>query len=103
MLSESEHPLIKKAQHLPGEATVGGAERIKSLTDRTWFKCKIVNLRGAGTELGPEESPQAGLLDEADAWWWLGAAGERKDDNADDFFKLIKAEAAKHGKCRGLH
>ena len=77
-LSAIDHPLIGKAQRLPDDVASGGAERIKALTDRVWFKVKVVNLRGAATELLPEDSAQPELLSTAQAWWWLGAAGERK-------------------------
>jgi hypothetical protein len=91
-----DHPLINKAQHLPAEASAGGAERIKALTDRVWFKVKVVNLRGAATQLTPSDTAESEILAAADAWWWLGAAGERKEDSSTDFYKSIEAEAARH-------
>jgi len=94
-LHEIDHALINKAQHLPAEAEAGGAERIKSLTDRVWLKCKVTNLRGAVTQLDPSDTTETELLNSANAWWWLGAAGERKEDSASDFYKSIEAEATR--------
>ena len=91
-----DHPLINKAQHLPAEVTAGGAERIKALADRVWFKTKVVNLRGAATRLTPADTADAEVLAAADAWWWLCAAGERKQDSSSDFYKAIEAEAVRH-------
>jgi hypothetical protein len=90
-----DHPLINKAQHLPAEASAGGAERIKALTDRVWFKVKVANLRGAATHLTPSDTTEAEILAAADSWWWLGAAGGRKEDSSTDFYKSIEAEAAR--------
>jgi hypothetical protein len=97
-LSEVNHPLIAKSQDVPRELAAGGAERVRSLTDRVWFKCKCSNLRGVVTHLSEDEVDQSRLLADIDAGWWLAAAGERKADSASDFYKVIEAEAARRGK-----
>ena len=97
-LETLDHPLIVKAQNVPRELAAGGAERVRSLTDRVWFKCKTSNLRGVVTRLSEDEVDQPKLLDDANAWWWLGAAGERKKDSASDFYEVIEAEAERRGK-----
>lgn len=97
-LSEIKHPLVAKSQDVPREVAAGGAERVRSLTDRVWLKSKCSNLRGIVTHLTEDEVDQPKLLADADAWWWLGAAGERKADSASDFYKSIEAEAERRGK-----
>lgn len=42
--------LVQKAQTLPAEVAAGGAERVRALTDRVWFKVKTADLRGAAGE-----------------------------------------------------
>jgi hypothetical protein len=86
---------------LPDDVASGGAERIKALTDRVWFKVKVINLRGAATELLPEDSAEPELLNTAQAWWWLGAAGERKQDSRSDFYKAVESEATRAGSGSG--
>ncbi|MCU1632277.1 MAG: hypothetical protein JWM61_929 [Micrococcaceae bacterium] len=97
-LSKVDHPLVAKAQGVPRELAAGRAERVRSLTDRVWLKCKCSNLRGVVTHLSEDDADQSELVADADAWWWLGAAGERKADSASDFYKLIEAEALRRGK-----
>jgi len=81
-LHEVDHPMVKKAQQTPAEVAASGAERIRSLTDRVWFKCKVSNLRGAVTKIDPSGTSVFALLESGDAWWWIGAAGERQDGSA---------------------
>ncbi|MDX3004005.1 hypothetical protein PWY87_20110 [Kribbella solani] len=101
-LSTVDHPLIEKAQQLPAEAQAGGAERVRSLTDRVWFKVKVTNHRGAATKLNPDDaSHRAQLLTTTDTWWWICAAGERKSDSRTDFYKTIEAEAVRTGTGSG--
>lgn len=71
---------------------------MRSLADRIWLKVKCGNLRGVVTRLADDETEQAKLLQDADAWWWLCAAGERQEDSASDFYKKIKSEAERRGK-----
>jgi len=99
-LSGIDHPLIAKSQDVPREVASGGAERVRSLTDRVWLKSKCRNLRGVVAHLSAAEVEHAQLLTDADAWWWLAAAGERKADSASDFYKAIEAEAIRRGKGR---
>jgi hypothetical protein len=100
-LSELEHPLVKRAQLVPKEAEAGGVERLRVLTDRVWFKCKTTVYRGAVTRLTSSESRDRGLPDEAA--WWIGAAGERKQDSRSDFYSQLEREATREGKgTRGV-
>jgi len=92
-----DHPLIEKAQQLPAEAAAGGAEPIRALDDRLWFKIKVSTHRGAGIKLRPEDTDHTELLNTADAWWWICAAGERKSDSKSDFYKEIAAEVTRAG------
>jgi hypothetical protein len=98
-LSEIDHPLIQKAQATPATVGAGGAEPVRSLSDRVWFKSKITDLRGIVTRLTPAECEARGLPLEIP--WWIGAAGVRRADSADDFYKLIEAEAAREGRGTG--
>ena len=99
-LHEMDHPIVKKAQQVPAEVASGGAERILALDDRVWFKCRSGNLRAAVTRLEAGEADDLGLIEAGAAWWWVGAAGERRDDSASDFYKAIAAEAVREGKGR---
>lgn len=94
VLSRLEHPLITKAQRVPDEARLGSAEVIKSLTDRQWYKVKVGAHRGAaGAVEGELAGEQGAVMAQLDAWWWLVAAGERKDDSPqDDFYARLERE-----------
>jgi hypothetical protein len=99
-LSDLEHPLISHAQRIPAEADVGGAERIRALTDRVWFKCKTSVYRGAVTRLTAAETTDRGLPEEG--LWWIGMAGVRQaDSRATDFYRQVEAEAVRQGKGTG--
>lgn len=92
--------LLLKAQALPAEVAAGGAERIRALTDRVWFKVKTADLRGAS---GEAETPEAfGPRTDADlpaAAWWLVAAGHRQDDTKNrDFYARLEAECERAAK-----
>lgn len=102
-LEAIDHPLIAKAQHIPGLVESSGAERILSLNDRIWYKCKVVNLRGAVTRLGPDDALEPVLIAENNCWWWLGAAGARKSDGVDDFYHAIELEAIRQGSGTSSH
>lgn len=98
-LSELDHPLIRKAQDTPATVEAGGAEPVRSLSDRIWFKCKIADLRGIVARLTPAECEACGVPPEVP--WWIGAAGVRRDDSASDFYRLIEVEALREGKGTG--
>lgn len=88
--------LVAKAQQVPAEVVAGSAERIRAIKDRVWFKVKINAYRGAVTEL--ERSADHGQeIVEANAWWWIGAAGIRRDDSGGDFYRLLTAEVERAG------
>jgi hypothetical protein len=50
-LSDLNHPLVVKSQQVPDEVASGSAERVRSLTDRVWFKIKTGQWRGAASDL----------------------------------------------------
>ncbi len=80
-----------RAQQIPGRARDNSAERIRSLTDRVWFKVKTASWRGAAGELTPAP-PIVGQR------WWLAAAGARANDSAQhDFYARLQAEAHSAG------
>ena len=58
------HPLVNRAQRIPAEVSAGGAERIRALSDRVWFKCKTSVYRGAVTRLTAVEAAGRGLPEE---------------------------------------
>lgn len=96
---ELDHPLIQHAQGIPATVAAGGAEPVRSLSDRLWFKCKTSDLRGIVTRLTPAECQAHDLPREVP--WWIGAARVRRADSAGDFYKLIEAEAIREGKGTG--
>jgi len=97
-LSLLPHPVIQRAQSIPAEVQAGGVERVRSLSDRIWFKCKVSSYRGIVIRLTASEAEARGLLQAA---WWIGAAGTRQDDSSSDFYKQIEAEAGRAGKGTG--
>jgi hypothetical protein len=98
-LSGLSHPLLKKAQLIPEEVEAGGVERVRALTDRIWLKCKVNVYRGAVTRLTPAEAESRALPSQTA--WWIGAAGERKDDSRSDFYAQLGREATREGKGSG--
>src|SRR5215472_14070959 len=98
-LSEVGHPLVQRAQKIPEQEAAGGVERIRSVTDRIWFKCKMSVYRGAVTKLTVAETSSASLP--SSAAWWIGAAGARQQGSEDDFYANLEAEAVRHGKGTG--
>lgn len=98
-LPQLDNPLIRRAQGVPAEVEAWGAERVVSLSDRTWFKCKVANQRGIVTRLTAAECQSLGLSPEDT--WWAGAAGTRRADSASDFYKQIASEADREGKGTG--
>lgn len=93
------HRVIEHAQRVPAELEAGGAERVRSLGDRVWFKVKTSTDRGA---VGNVPTPDAFLVDAHDGpprkGWWLVAAGKRQADSANkDFYARIAAECSRAG------
>lgn len=86
-------------QKTPEEVRAGGAEPIRSLSDRMWWKCKTSDLRAVVTKLTPAELTALGIPDLAA--WWGGAAGFRRDDSASDFYRQLQAESLRHGRGTG--
>lgn len=93
------HPLVAHMQKTPDEVRAGGAEPIRSLSDRLWWKCKTSDLRAIVTKLTPAELADLGVPESAA--WWGGAAGVRRDDSASDFYRQLQAEAGRHGRGTG--
>jgi hypothetical protein len=86
-------------QQTPDEVRAGGAEPIRSLSDRIWWKCKTSDQRAIVTKLPLAEL--AALDVPEPAAWWGGAAGVRRDDSAPDFYRQLQAEALRHGRGTG--
>jgi hypothetical protein len=93
------HPLVAHMQQTPDEVRAGGAEPIRSLSDRIWWKCKTSDQRAIVTKLPLAEL--AALDVPESAAWWGGAAGVRRDDSAPDFYRQLQAEALRHGRGTG--
>jgi hypothetical protein len=93
------HPLVAHMQKTPDEVRAGGAEPIRSLSDRLWWKCKTSDLRAVITRLTHAELAALDLPESAP--WWGGAAGVRRDDSASDFYRQLGAEALRHGRGTG--
>ena len=94
------HDIVKRAQAIPQEVDAGGAERIRALDDRVWFKCKTSNRRAIVTRLSTSEREDRRIVTDLGEWW-IGAAGFRQQDSAGDFYKTIEAEAIRYGKGSG--
>jgi hypothetical protein len=93
-LSELEHPLIVRAQALPTLVATHGAERVRSLTDRVWFKVKTGTWRGAAGDVQEHIHDARPVLEACEAWWWLVAAGPRQNDSPQrDFYARLDVEA----------
>ena len=86
-------------QKTPDEVRANGAEPIRSLSDRLWWKCKTSDLRAIVTKLTPAELADLGVPELAA--WWGGAAGVRRDDSASDFYRQLQAEARRYGRGTG--
>jgi hypothetical protein len=93
------HPLVAHMQKTPDEVLAGGAESIRSLSDRLWLKCKTSDLRAIVTKLTPAELAALGIPESA--LWWGGAAGVRRDDSASDFYRQLQAETLRHRRGTG--
>ena len=93
------HPLVAHMQKTPDEVRAGGAEPIRSLNDRLWWKCKTSDLRAIVTKLPLSQLAELDLPDSAA--WWGGAAGVRRDDSASDFYRQLQAEALRRGRGTG--
>lgn len=93
------HPLVAHMQKTPDEVRAGGAEPIRSLSDRLWWKCKTSDFRAVVTKLTAAELAALGVPESA--LWWGGAAGVRRADSASDFYRQLQAEALRHGRGTG--
>lgn len=93
------HKLVAHMQKTPDEVRAGGAEPIRSLSDRLWWKCKTSDLRAVVTKLTLAELTAFGTPEQAA--WWGGAAGVRRDDSASDFYRQLQAEALRQGRGTG--
>lgn len=94
-LSDLRHPIVLKSQRMPSEVSTGAAERIRSLTDRTWFKVKTGPWRGAVVDLADDTPEELAALA---ARWWLGAAGRRVEDSTHrDFYSQLSDAAHRAG------
>lgn len=93
------HPLVAHMQKTPDEVRAGGAEPIRSLSDRLRWKCKTSDLRAIVTKLTPTELAALGVPESAA--WWGGAAGVRRDDSASDFYRQLHSETLRHGRGTG--
>jgi hypothetical protein len=99
-LHETADPVVVRAQLIPSEVACGGAERVTSLSDRVWFKCKTSDRCAIVTELGAADSVVAAdELDEAS--WWIGAAGVRRQGSKQDFYSRLQDEVQRAGKGTG--
>lgn len=99
-LCRLSHDLVRRAQAVPNEVKAGGAERIRSLTDRVWLKCKTSTLRGAVTCLSRPECEEREIPCGVGEWW-LGAAGHRQEGSPGDFYAQLKSEADRAGRGTG--
>lgn len=99
-LDTLDHPVVAKAQQVPAEVAAHGAERVLLARDRVWFKVKIGMGRAVVTELDRVTEERAEFV-ESGAWWWIGAAGRRKQDSSTDFYTDLAAECTRAGKGTG--
>ena len=99
-LDTISHPLIAKAQHIPAAVAVHGAQRVLLARDRVWFKVKVGVDRAAVTELDQTTEERSEIID-AGAWWWIGAAGKRRQDSSTDFYTSLEAECVRAGSGTG--
>ncbi|MGB3374703.1 MAG: hypothetical protein WBA87_06140 [Microbacterium sp.] len=97
------HSLIQKAQRIPGEVASGGAERVRALKDRVWFKVKTGNLRGVVAEVQiPDGFGPRADADYSHSAWWLAAGGLRQDDTPTrDFYAVLSDECRRLAKGTG--
>lgn len=98
-LDQVPHRLVEHAQRVPKEVDAGGAERIRDLDDRVWFKVKSGSLRGA---VGRVETPTEITEDRDDvlpvrAWWLVAAGSRRADTSTSDFYSRMSAECRRAG------
>lgn len=89
-LHEVAHPVIEKAQRTPAEVASNSAERIKALSDWVWFKQRAGRYRSAITHLPDSHKVAPG--------WWIGAAGQRSQGDADDFYSELQLAAERAAK-----
>lgn len=104
-LHAMSHRVIEHAQRVPEEVGAGGAERVRELDDRVWFKVKTSTHRGAVGNVATPDRFSADVEDQdglPSTAWWLVAAGRRQSDTASkDFYARIAAECARAGSGTG--
>lgn len=102
-LSALNNEPVPFAQDFPDRFEAGGLRRIRSLTDRVWFKLKTGRWRGAVVRLSSNElAAEARVCGEQgtdpcitqEHRWWLGAAGVREDGSRTDFYEEVARAAA---------
>lgn len=97
------HPLIIDAQTAPEKLKAGGAKRVIELRDRSWFKVKTMDYRGATGQISdiPDDCLQFGPFPVPDQWWLVAAGHRRGDTPNQDFYGRLVAEAERAGKGTG--
>lgn len=86
---------------MPDELAASGLERVRSLSDRVWFKVKTGRWRGAGTRLTDSELSAFQPSLDPPGRWWLGAGGWREEGSPDDFYRELEAKSVREGKGLG--
>jgi hypothetical protein len=92
---------VKRAQSLPDELKASALERVRSLTDRVWFKIRTGRWRGAATRLTDGELGEFQPSLDPPGRWWVGAGGWREAGAPDDFYAGLEARAIREGKGTG--
>ncbi|MGK7221532.1 hypothetical protein ACSNO4_01885 [Kocuria flava] len=86
------HPLIEKAQVIPSQVESGGAERIRAVKDRVWFKVKVNDDRGGVAQLDSADEDSFHGFD-----WWLGLCGKRVSDSQQhNFYDQLPESSAEY-------
>jgi hypothetical protein len=80
---------------------VQGAERVLLVRDRVWFKVKVGTDRAVVAELDRTAEDRTEIIED-EAWWWIGAAGKRKQDSSTDFYTALAAECTRAGRGTGM-
>lgn len=99
-LNQLPDPVVAKAQTIPALLAANGGERVLVASDRIWWKCKTSSHRAMVTELDhtTEQRPEIADLG---AWWWIGAAGPRREGSPEDFYAALGVELKRAGRGTG--
>lgn len=98
LLHELEHACVSDAQRLPEIVLAQSAERIVSISDRVWFKCRSGDSRSAIVRLRDGEVFPGIRHEDWLGRWWIGAAGDRADDSPQhDFYSKLSVECRRNG------